>query len=153
MKKISKTKIAAVLRSQNATEIFKIAKLAGVDVTNKTNVFRFIEEYAPTKRVLSMAYRLSYDAGFFKNFRCYRGTFKNDPYSDPICEAIRFAKMEKREAMGNYKKILFIGDRNIYWCHPGYGHSDYNKWIAFANTDKNMEIAKKINKFLGYTLS
>lgn len=145
--KTTKKEIALALRTENSTEIFKIAKKAGVDVSSKSKVFNFIKNNAPSKRISSLAYRLSYGAGDFKN---YRESFKNPPFKMPISDAIRFAKMQKKEDMGNYIKILIMGNNNIYWAHPIYRHRDYNKSVAFEISDKNLKVAETINKFLGY---
>lgn len=48
----------------------------------------------------------------------------------------------------NYKKILIEGKTNIYFAHPHYQHSDYNKSIAMPNTPKNRKIAKELNELM-----
>jgi hypothetical protein len=48
----------------------------------------------------------------------------------------------------NYAKMFFVGNRNIYVCHPYYGHSDYNKGQIMPNTPKHRKIAEMLNKKL-----
>lgn len=49
---------------------------------------------------------------------------------------------------GNYKKVLIEGNTHIYWAHPYYGHSDYNKSIWRKNTPENRVKMQIINNFL-----
>jgi len=64
--------------------------------------------------------------------------------------AILFAKEQVKSGIikTNYAKILIEGNSNIYWAHPQYAHSDYNKSRAFENTEPNRALALKINNYL-----
>lgn len=146
--KVTKSAIVKALRTQNTTEIFKIAKKAGVNVLKKGDVFKFIQEYAPSDKVYRNAYSLSYGSAFFKEQRA-----RSTSINMPVSKAIQFAKQEKKEGTTNYSKILVIGNSNIYWASPVYKHKDYNKSIAFENTEKNRNVAAVINRFLGYELN
>ena len=147
-KKVTKKEIHFILTHGNKTEIHSLASKFGVNTNNKTEVFNFIKANAKTQKVSNRAYSISYGRADFKDFRCYRGSDENI-HREPIQSAIQFAKQQKNDGgWGNYGKILFIGDKNIYWCHAGYGHEDYNKGIAFSNTEKNRKIAKTINNYL-----
>ena len=145
MKKVTKKEIVKVLRGQNSTEIFKIAAMSGVDVSEKGNVFNFIQKYAPSNKVYGGAYRLSYGADWFKNFRAKDTTLRM-----PIKDAIEWAKWQKDKGLMTtiYAKILIEGNTNIYWASPVYGHSDYNKSVAFENNGVNRKVAQLINKYL-----
>lgn len=46
----------------------------------------------------------------------------------------------------NYGKKFFVGNKNIYYCHPFYGHLDYNKWCAMPNTPKHRKVAEMLNQ-------
>ncbi len=48
----------------------------------------------------------------------------------------------------NYGKMFIQGKTNIYYAHPFYKHSDYNKWKAMPNTPKHWKIAQELNKKL-----
>ena len=152
----TKKEISKVLGSLDSTQIFKLAKKLGIDVDSKSNVYDFIKENAPNTKVRSKAHVLSYQAGSYKHYRCYRSASEFDTniwWKERISNAIRFAKRQKKDGdWGPYSKILFIGFNNIYWCSPVFGHTDYNKSIAFPNNEKNRYVAKVINKFLGYEL-
>lgn len=149
MKKVTKKEIARVLRTKDSTKIFALASRMGVDVSDKGNVFRFIKEHATTHTVFNSAYKLSYGASDFKNFkRCYKSI------NMPIKKAIDFMKSQIKEDVisTSYGKILVEGNNNIYWASPSYGHSDYNKSIAFENTPKNRRVMNLINNLLSKTL-
>ncbi|REE01097.1 hypothetical protein [Marinoscillum furvescens] len=143
--KTSKTQITSVLRSENTTEIFKIAKASGIDVSNRGSLMRWIEAHSPSQKVSRKAYNLSYGAGDFKHHRINHSHNRNK-----VIAAIKRAKFEKAKGYmeTNYGKILVIGNENIYWAHPVYQHQDYNKSIAFTNTEKNRRLAAVINSYL-----
>lgn len=144
MKNVTKAQISKVLRTENITNIFKIASKAGINVSDRHELLLFIEENAPSAKVASKAYSLSYGASD-KNQTHYGASLKQ-----PIISAIRFAKWQKKEGETNYSKILIEGNTNIYWASPIYEHADYNKSVAFSNTSKNRNIAKLINKYLNF---
>lgn len=147
--KATKKNIQRVLRNQNITEIFKIAKIKGVDVKNTIEVYNFIREYAPSKKVYREAYRLSCLASHKKYLTRNLGhPFRKEQISD----AVKFAKQQVKEGYSSYSKILIEGNTNIYWASPLYKHRDYNKAVAFPNTDKNKQAMEKINKFLNKNL-
>lgn len=139
---MKKSEIQKILKSKNRTDIFKLVKKLGVEPT-KDNVYDFIKDNFKSNTSFRTAYLIAYS----KKLIPYNP--KNN-FRQPIFEAIQYAKYQKLQGFSQYAKILFIGNDNIYWCSPSYGHSDYNKSRAFKNTDKNRKLAKLINKFLGY---
>ena len=140
MKNISKTQIQTVLKTLNPTKIFQIAKLFGIDVSYRANVYKFICKYATTKKVEKRAADLSYHSGSFKDKRyCYK------KLNLPIAEVVAYARYQiKTKVSNNYFKPLVEGNKNIYW---GY-HNDYNKSIAMPNTETNRVVMAKINLLL-----
>ena len=144
MKTITKKQIKTELRTLNPTKIFRIAKLAGVDVSNRANMYKFIIDNAPTNKVFQSAFSLSYGANYAKKCVFEKNT------TSKISKVIRYAMQQKRAGYSPYSKILVVGDTNIYWCSPIYLHRDYNKSIAFENTEKNRKLALTINKYLNF---
>src|SRR5680860_234043 len=100
MKKVTKKEIAQVLRTQNSTEIFKLCAILGIDVSDKGNVFKFIQKNAPSNKVYSRAYMLSYGAGNFKDSRA-----KDTHVRMPIKDAVEWAKYEKNRGADNLSLI------------------------------------------------
>jgi hypothetical protein len=143
--KITKKEIHSVLRTMDSTQIFRIAKLSGVDVSKSFNVTKFIENYAPTQRIARAAYRLGMCADHKNQMKAVHGRL-----NQPIRKAVAFAKEQvaKGTHRTSYGKILIEGNSNIYWASPAYGHSDYNKHIAFPNTLRNRKVMQLINAFI-----
>lgn len=144
MKTITKKQIKTELRTLNTTKIFKVAKLAGVNVSNRANLYKFIIDNAPTNKVFNSAFNLSYGANYSKKCVFTKNT------ESKISKAIRYAMQQKKAGKSPYSKILVVGNSNIYWCSPIYLHSDYNKSIAFENNEKNRKLALIINKYLNF---
>jgi hypothetical protein len=143
---ITKKEINKVLKTKDRTLIFKLATQCGIDVNLKSQVFRFIKDNAPTKSVDDAAYTIAYYAPNYKEAQ-YGFVAPNRM---PIADAINFARKQKEEGYSSYSKILICGNTNIYWASPIYGHEDYNKSRAFANTEKNRRAAELINNFMGF---
>lgn len=151
-KRITKKEIKATLRTLDTTKIFRIAKLAGVDVSNRLDLCQWIKLNAPSKKVREDAYHLSFNAGlsrkaFIANLEGKNPINKNSWH---VLDAIDYAKYQKNRGFDNYSKVLIIGNTFIYWASPFFGHKDYNKSTAFQNTAENRLKAEKINKYLGY---
>lgn len=143
--KISKKKIQTILRTLNLTLIHKMVHDCGLDANKHHEVMGFIRMYAPSEKVYSKAYSLSYGRAFNKQIQ---GGQINHSVNLPIKDALNFAKTQVNEGFSNYTKILQIGNRNIYWVSPIYGHSDYNKSIAMPNNPKNRRVAILINQYM-----
>jgi len=140
-KKVTKAEIKRVLRTENVTNIFRVASKSGVDTSNKMEVLKFIEKNAPSQKVERKAYRMVYLSGKKEIF---------DWVDMPIRDAVRKAKSEKKEGQSNYSKELIEGNKNIYWASTSYGHCDYNKSIAMVNNKKSRKAMKLINSFLNF---
>lgn len=143
--KTKKKEIRETLRSLNVTAIFRIAKLNNVDIDNRSELKKWIENNSPDQKTLNNSYDIAY-------IGCYGKTLPTNNYipSTRIGEVIQFAKKQKSEnwMATNYGKILIEGNTNIYWANPSYGHSDYNKSIALKKTEKNVQLMNIINNYL-----
>ena len=147
MRKVTKEEMDEILKTQDPTKIFQLAKIAGVNIEDRINLLHFIEKNAPNKEVFKNAYDLSFGAGDFKN---YRVSGFNSYLKMEIADAVNYLKHQvKNGSMStNYGKILIEGKSNIYWASPVYQHSDYNKTIAMKNCKKNRRVMKLINSIL-----
>lgn len=56
--------------------------------------------------------------------------------------------IEKNRNAVSYQKVLFVGNKHIYWASPAYGHMDYNKSIFADNTPANRRKAEIINRMI-----
>lgn len=144
MEAVTKKQIKKELRTLNTTNIFKVAKMAGINVNNRANLYKFILDNAPSEKVLKKAYSLSYGANYTK--KCF---FTKSTVSK-VSATIRYAMQQKKVGKNPYSKILVVGNSNIYWASPIYLHQDYNKSIALENNEKNRKLAETINRFLKF---
>lgn len=143
--KTTKKAVQEILRSGNRTQIFKVAKLKGLDVKNRSIVCDFIRHFAPNEKIRKKASKLAY----YQNCQ-YSDCNKGKNNLSPSLKAFDYAKIQKKEGKSSYSKILIEGNMNIYWASPDYLHRDYNKHKAMPNTPKNRAIAQTINKFLTF---
>ena len=138
---MTKKEIQRVLRTLNRTAIYKAAKQHGVNVHKKLDVEQFIKDYAPSLRVK----RKAWDIAFLSEKPDYSRYTPNTIESE-----FNYAKLQKAAGRSPYSKMLIVGNKNIYWASPVYGHADYNKSIALPNTERNRRAATIINHYLGY---
>jgi hypothetical protein len=145
MKKLTKKYIQSVLRTMDSTQIFKLAKQYGIDIESRVDIMRFVEKFAPTQKIERDAFRLTLCTSHANQLKTIHGRL-----NQPIRSAVEFAKRQVNDGstQTNYGKILIEGNTNIYWAHSGYGHSDYNKHIAFPNTERNRKAMDLINLML-----
>ena len=47
-----------------------------------------------------------------------------------------------------YFKVLIEGNKNIYYASPIYGHSDYNKSVAFPKNEKTLKLMDLFNSIV-----
>lgn len=86
MKTITKKQIKQELRTLNTTNIFKVAKLAGVNVSNRANLYKFIIDNAPSNKVFNSAFSLSYGANYAKKCVFEKNTiYKRLLPSNTVC--------------------------------------------------------------------
>ena len=133
--KPTKKQIKKVLRTLDRTQIFKLCAQNGIK--ERRAIYDFIKANAPTIKVSRLAYHIAYSG----KVRIYI------PYTPlTVKNAISDMKMFNRN--DNYRKELTRGSNNWYWVHPGYGHSDYNKCVAFPINEKNNKLAQLIIKIM-----
>lgn len=144
--RITKKTIATELKSLNPTRIYRIAKICGINIQNKVDLYNWLEFNAPTKKVLKSAYKIAFESDRDKLTR--NGFFKPSKPQNKVLRTIQDAKSEKKVKKGRYSKILIFGNTNIYWASPIYQHSDYNKCIAMPRNAKTEKLANLINQIL-----
>jgi hypothetical protein len=144
--KITKKTIATELKSLDITRTYRIAKICGVNVKNKMDIYNWIKSNAPTEKVKNKAYEIAFESDRKKMVK--NGLFKPSKPQNMVLKTISHAKIEMAEKRGRYSKILIFGNNNIYWASPIYQHADYNKSIAMPRTQKNEKLANLINGIL-----
>jgi len=144
--KITKKTIATELKSLDITRTYRIAKICGVNLKNKMDIYNWLKSNAPTEKVKNKAYEIAFESDRKKMFKI--GLFMPSKPQNRVLKTISHAKVEMAEKRGRYSKILIFGDNNIYWASPIYQHADYNKSIAMPRTQKNEKLANLINGIL-----
>lgn len=143
--KITKKTIAKELKSLDITRTYRIAKICGVNLQNRNELYHWIISNAPTEKVKNKAYEVAFESNRPKMVK--NGFFIPSP-QNRVLKTISHAKFEMTEKRGRYSKILIFGNTNIYWASPIYQHADYNKSIAMPRTQKNEKLANTINNIL-----
>ena len=144
--KITKKTIATELKSLDITRTYRIAKICGVNLKNKMDIYNWIKSNAPTEKVKNKAYEIAYESDRKKMVK--NGFFMPSKPNNRVLATTYLAKFEMAEKRGRYSKILIFGNTNIYWASPIYQHSDYNKSIAMPKNPKNEKLAYLINRIL-----
>ena len=121
--KTTKKIIASTLRSMDSTAIFALYKKMHGEI-NRSKIYAFIQENAPSLRVEKSAYKIAYRRNRDKNERYA----KVSPFHR--AEVVRYLKEQCSNPSSNYAKRPMLGDTHLYFCSPAYGHRDYNKWRA-----------------------
>ena len=146
-KRITKKEIQAVLRSLDATAIYRLHYRMFGNVC-KGEVYQFIKDYAPAMYVRAKAYKIAYngkndirrriiDSDVIRMHGIYHG---ND-----LIEAVNYVKQQCAEAGSDYAKRPMMGKTHLYFCSPVYGHNDYNKVrsIPIAGNERFCELLIK----------
>ena len=57
--------------------------------------------------------------------------------------ALKMLRRLLTEKPSNYTKVPMLGHTRLYFCHPGYGHADYNK-VCTCNIEGNEKFCEKV---------
>lgn len=134
--------ITEALTSLNPVTIYRVAKHNGVDINRINNILDFAKKHVSYDVYRKINNLLWYE---IPQTKAKRNDCSRDGRS-LIARAINYAKQCKNGSV--YQKILIEGNNNIYWASPIYGHADYNKSIAFPNTEEFRKISVIINNFI-----
>lgn len=156
MKKFTKKDFRAALKANDQTEVWHLAAIKIGRKPTRNEVYDLIKEVADTIRDVRKAYALAFnsqrqqrihDAETLAWYR--RGAYGQYGNSHYRTEAIVMLRRLLTEEHGNYTKVPMMGHTRLYFCHPGYGHADYNKVRTCAIEgnetfcDKICELAKR----------
>lgn len=126
---ISKKNIQSVLRTMDATKIFRLVHIIYGGKVERMKVYDFIKEFAPTNKVWDAAYWIAYTRNEirpeeeWKLHNAFRFRQANQKH-----EAIQCLRENLQDVHSPYAKRPMMGHTHLYFCSPVYGHRDYNKW-------------------------
>ena len=132
--KFTKTAFRAALKANDQTEVWRLVSLKIGSKPTKTQVYNAVVELSTTSELTTMrrARKMAYGEGAKKRMAQYaciaswakRGGMRQ--YSQKT-EALAMLRRLLTEKPSNYTKVPMMGHTHLYFCHPGYGHADYNK--------------------------
>ena len=119
--------IHKILRTMDRTQIFRLyVQIFGT--LDRAKLCRFIDLYAPNKRVFLAAYNLAYCKPLSEHRedqdrKSWQFT-KDNIYQIAVKKFKEYAKDPKSP----YTKRPIMGQTNLYFASPVYRFRDYNKW-------------------------
>ncbi len=126
---ISKKNIQSVLRTMDATKIFRLVHIIYGGKVERKQVFDFIKEFAPSDKVAREAYKIAYSGkndvtkgvGYFAKAIAFQQA--NHKHI-----AIQCLRENIARGLDSYTKRPIMGHTHLYFASPVYQHSDYTKW-------------------------
>lgn len=149
--KLNKSHIRQVLRTCDRTLIFRLFfKYYGY--IDRNTIYDFIIKFSPNKRVRSLAYYIAFESPHRYIENCYKGP--HGYFSPlPLSHVINYVKSMLKRKFDNYSKIPVLGKTHLYFAHPIFLHSDYNKvrLIEIKGNEKLIQIIFSLfNKYSNY---
>ncbi len=126
---ISKKNIKSVLRTMDATKIFRLVHIIYGGKVERKQVFDFIKEYAPSDKVAREAYKIAYMGNKYQAepMAMVRASIRFQKDNEKHY-AIQCLKENIARGLDSYTKRPIMGHTHLYFASPVYQHSDYNKW-------------------------
>lgn len=132
--KFTKKAFREALKTNDQTKVWHLASLKLGPKPQRRDVFMMIEEIAETKRDEKKSFLFAYESLHRKKNESalseafYRRSFigaEGLVYYRQI--ALKMLRRLYDEPLTNYTKVPMFGIHHLYFCHPGFGHCDYNK--------------------------
>lgn len=147
--KFTKKAFRDALKVNNQTEVWHLAAVKFGRTPTREEVYNLIKEVASTirdeRKALSIAYNSSRKDDLRKAIDeawIRRGAYRQN---DGRADALKMLRRLLTENCGNYTKVPTLGHTHLYFCHPSYGHADYNK-VRTCTIEGNEEFVIKIVK-------
>lgn len=130
-KSISKKYIQSVIRTMDATQIFRLVHIIYGGKVEREQVYDFIQEFAPTNKTYKAAYMIAYTRNSYQaepTAMIHASlSFRKDNEKHIAIQALRD---EIARGFDSYTKRPIMGHTHLYFASPVYQHRDYNKWRA-----------------------
>lgn len=158
-KKATITALKAIYKAQDRTALFKlyneITGNHGESNSWNSTMRKFFEPFCTSEKMRRVIYALC-ETKYLKDNRNYNyDRIHLEFYGDrPRPSLSELNRRQREDAMdmlrrlltenhGNYTKVPMMGFTHLYFCHPGYGHADYNK-VRTCAIDGNEVFCRKI---------
>lgn len=129
-KNISKNEINSVLRSMDPTQIFRLVHIIYGGKVARSQVYDFIKDYSPNRKVWNKAWELSHSQKHAEERNDWSNPYKSIQFKIANAKhiAIQALRDEIARGLDSYTKRPIMGHTHLYFASPVYQHSDYNKW-------------------------
>ena len=147
MKKFTKKDFRAAIKANNQSVVWHLTAIKIGRTPTRHEVYTMVKEIANAMRDERRAFSIAYNSNRKEALRkaideawIRRGAYRqNDGRSD----ALEMLRRLLTKNCGNYTKVPMLGHTRLYFCHPGYGNSDYNK-VRTCTIDGNEDFCRKI---------
>ena len=149
MKKFTKKDFRAAIKANNQTEVWHLAAIKMGRTPTRHEVYTMVKEISSSMRDERKAFYIAYNSSRKDALRkaideawIRRGAYRQN---DGRADALKMLRRILTENCGNYTKVPMLGHTRLYFCHPVYGHADYNK-VRTCAIEGNEEFVNKIVK-------
>lgn len=148
--KFTKKAFRAALKANDQTKVWHLAAIKMGRTPTRHEVYTMVKETSNTQRDAGRAFFIAYGTSSRKDAQrkaideawMRRGAYR---HNDGRADALDMLRRLLTENCGNYTKVPMLGHTHLYFCHPGYGHADYNK-VRTCAIEGNEEFVNKIVK-------
>ena len=147
--KFTKKAFRAALKANDQTEVWHLAAIKIGRIPTRHEVYTMVKEISNSQRDAGRAFSIAYNSirkdaqrKAIDEAWMRRGAYRQN---DGRADALDMLRRLLTENCGNYTKVPMLGHTRLYFCHPGYGHADYNK-VRTCAIEGNEEFVNKIVK-------
>ena len=129
-KNISKKNIQSVIRTMDATRIFRLVHIIYGGKVERKQVYDFIREFAPSTYVFDKAYIIVYTSDMKSSKEQVAEARAAIAFKSANQKHIAIQCLRENIARGidNYSKRPIMGREHLWFASPVYRLNDYNKW-------------------------
>jgi hypothetical protein len=146
--KFTKTAFRAALKANDQTEVWHLAAIKMGRTPTRHEVYTMVKEISNSQRDAGRAFSIAYGTSSRKDAQrkaideawMRRGAYRQN---DCRADALDMLRRLLTENCGNYTKVPMLGHTRLYFCHPGYGHADYNK-VRTCAIEGNEKFCEKV---------
>lgn len=147
-KNITKKEIHSILRRQNTTEIFRLYHIIYGGKVEKSKVYDFIREFAPSTYVFDKAYIIVYTSDMKSSKEQVAEARAAIAFKNANQKHIAIQCLRENIARGidNYSKRPIMGREHLWFASPVYRLNDYNKWrsVEIKGNERFCELICKV---------
>lgn len=145
--KFTKKAFRAALKANDQTEVWHLAAIKMGRTPTRHDLYTMVKEISNSQRDAGRAFSIAFGSSRKEAQRkaideawMRRGA---DRQNDGRADALDMLRRLLTENCGNYTKVPMLGHTHLYFCHPGYGHADYNK-VRTCAIEGNENFCEKV---------